>query len=83
MFSGKKIPYSGPLHAGMRMGVRLRPRHISAFRNWKDHDACKGAFDRLLRDLKAVKVGSADFRFSESLRHFPSHADARSSPSAE
>jgi hypothetical protein len=30
-----------------------RTRHIGDFRNWKDHDAYKKAFDRLLRDLKA------------------------------
>jgi TIR domain-containing protein/pentapeptide repeat protein len=30
-----------------------RTRHIGDFRNWKDHDAYKVAFDRLLRDLKA------------------------------
>jgi hypothetical protein len=29
-----------------------RTRHIGDFRNWKDHDAFKKAFDRLLRDLK-------------------------------
>jgi uncharacterized protein YjbI with pentapeptide repeats len=30
-----------------------RTRHIGDFRNWKDHDLYKKAFDRLLRDLKA------------------------------
>jgi hypothetical protein len=30
-----------------------RTRHIGDFRNWKDHDSYKKAFDRLLRDLKA------------------------------
>ena len=29
-----------------------RTRHIGDFRNWKDHDAFKNSFDRLLRDLK-------------------------------
>jgi len=29
-----------------------RTRHIGDFRNWKDHDAFKKAFERLLRDLK-------------------------------
>ena len=29
-----------------------RARHIGDFRNWKDHDAFKKAFERLLRDLK-------------------------------
>jgi hypothetical protein len=31
-----------------------RTRHIGDFRNWKDHDEYKKAFDRLLRDLKAT-----------------------------
>lgn len=30
-----------------------RTRHIGDFRNWKDHDSYKKAYDRLLRDLKA------------------------------
>jgi len=30
-----------------------RTRHIGDFRNWKDHDSYKKAFDKLLRDLKA------------------------------
>jgi hypothetical protein len=30
-----------------------RTRHIGDFRNWKDHDSYKKAFDRLLRDLKS------------------------------
>jgi hypothetical protein len=30
-----------------------RQRHIGDFTQWKDHDAYKTAFDRLLRDLKA------------------------------
>jgi hypothetical protein len=30
-----------------------RQRHISDFRQWKDHDAYQQAFARLLRDLKA------------------------------
>ena len=30
-----------------------RSRHIGDFTNWKDHNAYKKAFDRLLRDLKA------------------------------
>ncbi|NTW83754.1 MAG: toll/interleukin-1 receptor domain-containing protein [Chlorobiaceae bacterium] len=30
-----------------------RQRHIGDFTLWKDHDAYKAAFDRLLRDLKA------------------------------
>lgn len=30
-----------------------RTRHIGDFRNWKNHDEYKKAFDRLLRDLKA------------------------------
>ena len=30
-----------------------RQRHIGDFRDWKDHDSFKKAFERLLRDLKA------------------------------
>jgi predicted adenine nucleotide alpha hydrolase (AANH) superfamily ATPase len=30
-----------------------RTRHIGDFRHWKDHDAYRKAFERLLRDLKA------------------------------
>jgi hypothetical protein len=30
-----------------------RTRHIGDFRDWKDHDSYKKAFDRLLRDLRA------------------------------
>jgi TIR domain/Pentapeptide repeats (8 copies) len=31
-----------------------RTRHIGDFRNWKDHDSYKKAFDRLLRDLESA-----------------------------
>lgn len=31
-----------------------RTRHIGDFRDWKNHDSYRKAFDRLLRDLKAV-----------------------------
>jgi hypothetical protein len=31
-----------------------RTRNIGDFRNWKDNDSYKRAFDRLLRDLKAA-----------------------------
>jgi TIR domain len=31
-----------------------RTRHIGDFRDWKNHDSYKKAFERLLRDLKAV-----------------------------
>jgi uncharacterized protein YjbI with pentapeptide repeats len=41
---------------GMKVGwagsIR-RTRHIGDFCRWKDHDSYQGAFDRLLRDLKA------------------------------
>jgi hypothetical protein len=37
-----------------------RTRHIGDFRNWKDHDAYKVAFDRLLRDLKAEKIAASE-----------------------
>jgi len=33
----------------------LKQRHIADFQNWKDHDAYKKGFERLLRDLKAEK----------------------------
>jgi hypothetical protein len=33
--------------------AKVRQRHIGDFTHWKDHDAYKKAFDRLLRDLKA------------------------------
>ncbi len=37
-----------------------RTRHIGDFRNWKDHDAFKTAFERLLRDLKAREATSGE-----------------------
>lgn len=37
-----------------------RTRHIGDFRDWKNHDSYKKAFERLLRDLKSEdKTGSA------------------------
>ena len=36
-----------------------RTRHIGDFRGWKDHDAYRTAFDRLLRDLKAERSNSS------------------------
>ncbi len=36
-----------------------RTRHIGDFRYWKEHDAYKRAFDRLLRDLQAETRGEA------------------------
>ncbi|NTV67538.1 MAG: toll/interleukin-1 receptor domain-containing protein [Chlorobaculum sp.] len=38
-------------NAGWAGNVK-RQRHIGDFSRWKDHDAYKAAFDRLLRDLK-------------------------------
>jgi hypothetical protein len=35
------------------MGREVCEYFIPDFSNWKDHDAYKVAFDRLLRDLKA------------------------------
>ena len=32
-----------------------REKHIGDFRNWKDRDSFRKAFDRLLRDLKACE----------------------------
>jgi hypothetical protein len=37
-----------------------RTRHIGDFRTWKNHDAYKQAFDRLLRDLKAGKTVASE-----------------------
>lgn len=34
--------------------AQLQERHITDFRQWKDHDAYRTAFARLLRDLKAT-----------------------------
>ena len=31
--------------------AKLRARNIGDFRNWKDHDAYKQSFERVLRDL--------------------------------
>lgn len=36
-----------------------RERHIGDFRQWKKHDAYRKSLDRLLRDLRADKRGSA------------------------
>jgi hypothetical protein len=33
-----------------------RTRHIGDFTRWKDHDAYKRTFDRLLRDLNSVAI---------------------------
>ena len=41
-----------------------RNRHIGAFSNWKDHNAYKKAFDRLLRDLKAESANTGKPRLS-------------------
>jgi hypothetical protein len=41
---GAKVGWAGSIR---------RSRHIGDFCQWKEHDAYKGAFDRLLRDLKA------------------------------
>ena len=35
-----------------------RARHIGDFTNWKDHDAFRRGFERLLRDLKSSEKGS-------------------------
>jgi hypothetical protein len=32
---------------------KVRQRHIGDFRGWKEHDEYRGAFGRLVRDLKA------------------------------
>lgn len=36
-----------------------RTRHIGDFSKWKDHDAYKAAFDRLMRDLKGAAAREA------------------------
>ena len=33
--------------------AKMRQRHAGDFRQWKQHDAYRKAFDRLLRDLRA------------------------------
>ena len=38
---------------GKDLAVEVREYFVPDFSNWKDHDAYQGAFDRLLRDLKA------------------------------
>ena len=45
---------------GKDMGREVREYFIPDFSNWKDHDAYKEAFDRLLRDLKAEGQQAAD-----------------------
>ncbi len=39
-----------------------RTRHIGDFCRWKDHDAYRNVFDRLLRDLKAESAEARDER---------------------
>ena len=46
--------------SGKDMGREVREYFIPDFSNWKDHDAYKVAFDRLLRDLKAEGQQAAD-----------------------
>jgi hypothetical protein len=42
------------VEAGQAWAASLRrTRHIGDFTNWKDHDAFKKAFERVLRDLKS------------------------------
>jgi hypothetical protein len=50
-----RVPVSAPPDSGA-LGNLSRRGILPAnpdFSNWKDHDAYKVAFDRLLRDLKA------------------------------
>jgi hypothetical protein len=37
-------------------GLIRRDRHIGDFRRWKDHDAYKRSFERVVRDLTKPKV---------------------------
>jgi len=41
--------YGRPL--GQRVGYPLDQRNIGDFHRWKDHDAYKESFERVLRDL--------------------------------
>jgi hypothetical protein len=40
-------------HAGKDSAREIREYFIPDFSRWKDHDSCRKAFERLLRDLKA------------------------------
>ena len=41
---------------GKDMGREVREYFVPDFSAWKDHDAYRKAFDRLLRDLKAGEL---------------------------
>jgi hypothetical protein len=41
------------METGEAWAAKVRQRHIGDFRAWKEHDAYRGAFERLVRDLKA------------------------------
>jgi hypothetical protein len=43
--------------AGRDLAREIREYFIPDFSNWKDHDAYKTAFDRLLRDLQGGTKG--------------------------
>jgi uncharacterized protein YjbI with pentapeptide repeats len=38
--------------------AKLRARHIGDFRRWKDYDAYKDSFERLIRDLRVPTAGA-------------------------
>jgi hypothetical protein len=39
------------IYTNEALAAKLRARHIGDFRQWKDHDAYKARFERVLRDL--------------------------------
>ena len=41
------------METGEAWAAKVRQRHIGDFRAWKEHDAYRGTFERLVRDLKA------------------------------
>jgi len=47
---------------GKDMGREVREYFVPDFSAWKDHDAYRKAFDRLLRDLKAGELPGSSAR---------------------
>ncbi len=50
-----RIRTRGWWEAGRAWAAKVRQRHIGDFRGWKEHDAYRGAFERLVRDLKTER----------------------------
>lgn len=46
--------------SGEDLAVEVRGYFIPDFSNWKDHDAFEGAFDKLLKDLRAAEGSGKD-----------------------